>query len=305
MKLPAHPSRAAQYRQASQAALLGFVVNLALGVVKLVSGLVGGSFALIADAVNSLGDVLTSLIVLIALYVAQRPPDEEHPYGHTRAEAIAGSNVGLLLIISACFVGWEALQRLTNRGELPAAWMLWVAATNVVIKEALYRYKMAVGRRTGSSAIVANAWDHRSDAFCSLAVLAGLGAVRFGGPNWHWADDASAIFVVAVIAWTAVGLIRTSASELMDVQAEPDMVNGVRDAALSIDGVKGVEKLWVRKSGIEYFVDIHLEVDPDMTVAEGHTIGHQVKDSLLDQFPMLRDVLVHLEPFPRHDQQTA
>src|SRR3954467_14351386 len=157
MKLPAHPSRAAQYRQASQAALLGFVVNLALGVVKLVSGIVGASFALIADAINSLGDVLTSLIVLIALHVAQRPPDEEHPYGHSRAEAIAGSNVGLLLILSAIFIGLEALQRIADRGDVPAAWMLWVAATNVVIKEGLYRYKIAVGRRTGSSAVVANA----------------------------------------------------------------------------------------------------------------------------------------------------
>jgi cation diffusion facilitator family transporter len=301
MKPPAHLSRSAQYRQASQAALLGLVVNLALGVAKLVSGIVGGSFALIADAVNSLGDVLTSLIVLIALHVAQRPPDEEHPYGHSRAEAIAGSNVGLLLIISACFVGWEALQRVTNRGELPAIWMLWVAAANAAIKEALYRYKIAVGRRTGSSAVIANAWDHRSDALCSLAVLAGLGAVRLGGPEWHWADEISALFVVAVIAWTAVGLIRTSASELMDVQAEPDLVKGVREAALSIDGVKGVEKLWVRKSGIEYFVDIHLEVDPQLTVSEGHTIGHKVKDRLLDEFPMLRDVLVHLEPFRRGD----
>src|SRR5437879_12846369 len=120
MKLPAHQSRAAQYRQASQAALLGFVVNLALGIVKLVSGVIGGSFALIADAVNSLGDVLTSLIVLIALHVAQRPPDKEHPYGHSRAEAIAGSNVGLLLIISGVFVGWEAMQRITNGGDLHA-----------------------------------------------------------------------------------------------------------------------------------------------------------------------------------------
>ena len=184
------------------------------------------------------------------------------PIGATAGSGVTSESstirIGDPAFISACFVGWEALQRISNRGELPAAWMLGVAATNVVIKEALYRYKMAVGRRTGSSAIVANAWDHRSDAFCSLAVLAGLGAVRFGGPNWHWADEVSAIFVVAVIAWTAVGLIRTSASELMDVKAEPDLVQGVRDAALSIDGVKGVEKLWVRKSGIEYFVDIHL-----------------------------------------------
>src|SRR3954471_4752329 len=137
------------YREVTAAALLGLVVNAILGLAKLVGGLVSGSMALVSDAVNSCGDVVTSFFVMVALHVAQRPPDEEHPYGHTRAEAIAASNVGLLLIISACFVGWEALQRISNGGELPATWMLGVAATNVVIKEALYRYKIAVGRRTG------------------------------------------------------------------------------------------------------------------------------------------------------------
>ncbi|MFO0914838.1 MAG: cation diffusion facilitator family transporter [Pirellulales bacterium] len=286
------------YGQATRAALLGLWVNLLLAVVKLVGGLVGNSFALLSDAVNSIGDVVTTLVVLFALRVAQHPPDDEHPYGHTRAEAIAGSNVALLIIVSALAIGWEAIQRLGTRHDLPPVWTLWIAGGNAVIKEALYRYKLAIGRRTRSSALIANAWDHRSDALCSLAVLVGLALVRWGGPSWIWADEAAALVVVAAIIWSGVQLMISSASELMDVQANPELVQQIRSVAESVPDVKAVEKLWVRKSGLEYFADIHIEVDRRMTVDAGHEVGHRVKARLLDQFPALRDVLVHLEPYP-------
>src|SRR5262249_35958287 len=168
--LPARSSMAPVYREASRAALLGLCVNFALGLTKLIGGLMSGSFALLADAVNSLGDVLTSGVVLFALRVAQRPPDEEHPYGHTRAEAIAASNVALLVILSALAVGWEAVRRIGVPHGTPPPWALGIAAANVVIKESLYHYKVRVGRRTGSTLILANAWDHRSDALSALAV---------------------------------------------------------------------------------------------------------------------------------------
>jgi cation diffusion facilitator family transporter len=289
-------TRPSAYQDATQAALLGLVVNLALGLIKLVGGLIASSFALVADAVNSLGDVFSSVVVLVALRVAQRPPDEEHPYGHSRAEAIAGSNVALLVIVSALYVGYEAVRRLTATHELPPAWTLWIAAANAVIKEALYRYKMVVGRRTGSSAVIANAWDHRSDAMCSLAVFVGLMVVRLGGPRWIWADEAAAFVVVTMILWSGAVLFRKSASELMDVQADDELVRRIRQSASSVPGVAGIEKLLVRKSGLEFLADMHMEVDPQMSVAEGHAIGHDVKDRLLKQFPLLRDVLVHLEP---------
>ncbi len=256
-----------------------------------------GSVALISDALNSLGDVFTSIVVIIGLRVAQQAPDAEHPYGHTRAETIAASNVSLLIILSALFIGWEAIHRLNTGDGLPPVWTLWIAGTNVVIKEALYRHKIRVGLRVNSQAIVANAWDHRSDAFSSLAVLVGLALVRWGGPSLHWADAAAALVVVAAVVWSGIELFRRSASELMDVQASDDLVQDIRQAARSVHGVDGVEKLWVRKSGLEYFADIHIEVDPRLTVAEGHRIGHQVKDRLLARFATLRDVLVHLEPF--------
>lgn len=296
--MSARKPNASLYREVTRAALLGLVVNFGLGSVKLVGGVVSGSYALIADAVNSLGDTFTSIIVLFALRVAQRPPDAEHPYGHTRAEAIAASNVALLIILSALAVGWEAIRRIWDVHGLPPTWTLWIAGTNVVIKEGLYRYKVGVAERTGSQAILANAWDHRSDALCSLAVLIGLGVVRWGGPTFLWADEAAALVVVAAIVWTGITLFRSSASELMDVQAAGELVKDIRETALTEPGVRGVETLWVRKSGLEYFADIHIEVDQNLTVAEGHRIGHRVKDHLLKSFPVLRDILVHLEPFP-------
>jgi cation diffusion facilitator family transporter len=291
------------YRAAIRAASLGLAINLALGAVKLVGGIVSQSFALISDAVNSLGDSLTSAVVVFALWVAQKPPDEEHPYGHTRAEAVAASNVALLVILSALAVGWEALQRITVPHGLPPVWTLWIAGGNAIIKEGLYRYKVRVGKQTGSAAIVANAWDHRSDALCSIAVLVGLAAVRWGGPQLIWADEAAALFVVAAIVWSGVELFYHSASELMDVQADDQLVRDIREAAVAVEGVQAVEKLWVRKTGLEYLADIHIEVDARMTVEEGHRIGHLVKDRLVAQFASLRDVLVHLEPYPHEHAQ--
>lgn len=301
--MTASASSSSPYRDATQAALLGLAVNLVLGVVKLMGGIFGSSFALISDAVNSLGDVFMSVAVLFALRIAQRPPDAEHPYGHTRAEAIAGSNVALLVIVSALLVGWEAIQRIDIPHDLPPVWTLWIAGGNVVIKEALYRYNVRIGKQTGSSVVMASAWDHRSDALCSLAVLIGLGITRWAGPDWIGADDVAALLVVAIIIWSGTRVFRKSASELMDVQADEEFVRKIRQAAESVPDVKMVETLWVRKSGLEYFADIHIEVDQNLTVAAGHTIGHRVKDRLLDEFPALRDVLVHLEPYP-HDHST-
>lgn len=292
----------ALYREASQAALLGLIINLALGIVKLIGGIVSHSFALLSDAVNSLGDSFASVVVLFGLHVAQRPPDAEHPYGHTRAEAIAGSNVALLIILSALFVGWGAIQRFSVPHELPPTWTLWIAGANVLIKESLYHYKLRIGRRTGSSSIIANAWDHRSDALCSLAVLIGLGIVRWGGRDWIAADKIAGLVVVVAIVWSGLKLFRNSSSELMDLQASAQFVQEIRRIAESVPGVEAVEKLWVRKSGLEYFVDIHIEVEQSLTVAAGHRIGHMVKDRLVGEFSSLRDVLVHLEPYPHtHD----
>ncbi|HAC92037.1 MAG TPA: cation transporter [Planctomycetaceae bacterium] len=288
---------AAIYRQVQRANWIGLLFNFGLGLAKLIGGVLASSFALVADSVNSLGDTITSVIVLYSLKVAQFPADDEHPYGHSRAEGIAALTVSLIIIFSALAVAWETLVRLQGQHETPPAWALWIAGINVLIKEGLYRYKITVGRRTGSLATIANAWDHRSDALSALAVLTGLAMVRYGGQNLAWADKVAAMIVALAIVWAGVKLFRQSASELLDVQADEEMVCSIRSTAQRIAGVQAVEKLWVRKSGLEYFIDIHLQVEPTMSVQEGHHIGHLVKQRLIVDYPSIRDVLVHLEPY--------
>lgn len=292
------------YRDATRASWIGLFANLLLGVTKLVGGLLSSSFALISDAVNSLGDVLTNASVLFALHLAQKPADAEHPYGHTRAEAIAASNVSLLVVVSALWVAGEALLRLSVEHGIPPLWALWIAGGNVVIKEALYRYNIKVAKATGSGVIVASAWDHRADAFSALAALIGLAIVRFGGQSYLWADEVAALVIVGLIIASAFRVFRDSASELMDAQAEPELVEELKKDALTVEGVRGVETLWVRKSGLEYLADIHLEVDPDLSVKQGHSISHVLRDYLLEKHPCLRDVLVHLEPFRGDSSET-
>ena len=298
------PAKYHLYHEPVRATWLGLVVNLALGCTKLVGGLVGQSYALISDAVNSLGDVFTSVGVLLAFRVAQKPADAEHPYGHTRAEAIAGSNVAILVGVSALLVGWGAIRGVSNHPhEMPPVWTLAIAGANVLIKEALYQYQIRLGRRAGSSAIIANAWDHRADALSALAVLAGLAIVRLGGPSLLAIDEVAALFVVAIIVTSAARLHWASVQELMDAQADKPFVDQIRGAAATVEGVEQIDKLWVRKSGMEYLVDIHIQVRADQTVDEGHRISHLVKDELLNRFANLRDVLVHLEPYPHvHDR---
>jgi cation diffusion facilitator family transporter len=284
------------YRRSRRAAFWGVVVTLGLGVAKLVGGLLGHSVALLSDAVHSLGDAVAAGSVFGALLWAQRPADVEHPYGHTRAEAVAGSNVALLLILSGLWVGWETLRTLHEPSETPHAFTLVIAACSAVLNEGLYQYSSRVARRTGSRAVLAASWDQRLDALGSLAVLVGLALARWGGPAWHAADHVAALVVAAIILWAGTTLFWGSVQELMDRQADPEVLSQVRREAEAVPGVLGVEKLLVRKAGLEYLVDIHVEVDPEITVRQGHAIGHAVKDRLIARIVTVKDVLVHIEP---------
>jgi cation diffusion facilitator family transporter len=284
------------YRQGRRAALLGLAVTLTLGLVKLTGGLLGNSIALVSDAVHSLGDALAAAAVWGALLWAQHPADPEHPYGHARADAVAGSNVSLLLMLSALLVGWEALRTLAEPSPPPEPYTLAIAVCSALANEGLFRYQARVARRTGSRAVLAAAWDQRLDALASLGVLVGLALARWGG--WHAADHVAALGVAGLILWAAAGLLWGSLQELMDRQAAPEVLEAVRHEALTVPGVRGVEKLLVRKAGLEHLVDIHLEVDPEISVREGHAIGHAVKDRLLKQIVTVKDVLVHIEPAP-------
>jgi cation diffusion facilitator family transporter len=295
----ANEAMAGVYARALRAAWAGLVVNLLLAVVKVVAGVVGNSIAMIADAVNSIGDGLSSAAIIGALKVSQRPADEEHPYGHSRAEAVAALTVAVLVGASAVGIGVEALRSLGGDHEGVPLWVLWVAGVNVVVKEVLYRVKRSTAERTGSAALMAGAWDHRSDALCSLAVLVGLAAVRWGGEGWGWADEGAALVVVVVIFAGAVRVYRRSASLLMDEQSEAGVVAVIREVAEGVAGVSGVEKLHARRSGMEVLVDIHVEVEPGLTVEAGHTIAHAVQREVLGRCREVAHVLVHVEPAGR------
>ncbi|HVS38144.1 MAG TPA: cation diffusion facilitator family transporter [Gemmataceae bacterium] len=288
----------ALYQQARRAAIWGVALSLILGVAKFAGGWLGHSIALTSDAVHSFGDALTAAAVWGSLLWAQRPADREHPYGHTRAEAVAGSNVALLLVLSGLGIAWEALTTLSEPSPRPELFTIAIAAVSMVLKEGLYRFQSRVARATGSGAVRAAAWDHRLDALGSAAVLVGLSLSYWGGPAFHPADRIAAVAVAAVVLWAGGHLLWISVQELMDRQAEPEVLDAVRREASAVPGVRGVEKVLARKSGLEYLVDIHIEVDPESSVREGHAVGHSVKDRLMGRIATIKDVLVHIEPSP-------
>ncbi len=287
------------YRQGQRAAVYGGTAALLLGVAKLTGGWLGHSSALIADAVHSLGDVVLAVAIWGALRWAQHPADLEHPYGHARAEGIAGLCVALMLVLSTVAVGWESAHALVQPEPEPHRFTLAVAAISLVVNETLHRRNRTVARRLGSTALEGVALDQRLDALTAMAVLVALVLACYGGPAWRAADPVAGIFVAGVILVAGGRLGWTSLHELMDAQAEPELLASVRREALSVTGVMGVEKLHARKVGLEYLVDIHVEVDGRQTVQEGHAIAHAVKDKVLASVVPVKNVLVHIEPSPR------
>ena len=263
------------YRDGRRAAAWGIALALGLGLVKVLGGVFGHSLALLSDAVHSLVDAAISGALLGALFVAERPADREHPYGHGRAEALAGAAVALLLMLLAAGIAWEAVASLQHRGPAPEAYTLAIAAGCALFQEGMYRYSSRVARRTGSGALMATAWDYRLDALGALAVVVGVSLAKWGGPSWHWADHGAALLVAATVFWVGGGLLRDNIDSLMDRQADPEVLDAVRIEAAAVPGVREVEKLRIRKVGLEYLVDIHVEVDPDKTVEEGHAIAHR------------------------------
>ena len=284
------------YHDAGRVAVWGLGVNGILAVAKLAGGIVFASSALIADAVNSIGDVASGMAVRGALSVAQIAEDDDHPYGHTKAESIAGLGVALLVAFSAGMLAIETLQRFFGELRPPSVLAGIVATACAVIKEASYRYTSRTARRLGSSALKAAAWDHRSDAIASAAVGVSLLAAPHLGRFAPYVDPVAALVVCLILVVTGMRLFAMTAAELMDQQAGEEVVTRVRGISERVDGVIEVEKLRVRKSGLEYFIEIHVQVEGTMTVNDGHRIGHDVKDQLLMRMPRVRDVHVHVEP---------
>ena len=288
------------HSRASKATLLGLLINAGLALLKLVSGLVGHSYALVADAVESMADIFGSLIVWRGVKIAAQPPDDEHPYGHGKAEAVAALIVGLMLIGAAIGIAIEAVREILTPHHAPAPFTLWVLAGVVFVKELMFRRTLATGQDLDSRAVVVDAWHHRSDAITSIAAAVGIGVALVGGEGYEMADDWAALLAAGVIVYNAARLISPTVHELMD--AEPtELIDEVRRTAEQVAGLRNVEKVFARKSGIRYWVDMHIGVDPEMTVHRAHDIAHEVKDHVRKKLPQVYEVLIHIEPC-EHDE---
>jgi cation diffusion facilitator family transporter len=283
------------YRESRRATYWGMGVNLVLGGIKLLGGLFGNSLALLADAVHSLVDAALSAALLFALVVAQRPADREHPYGHGRFEAVAGAGVALILIGLAAAIAYESLSTITVPSARPAGFALLIAGCGALTQELLYHYVSRVARRAGSNALQAISWDYRLDAMGGVGVLIGLAMSRWAG--WHWADHVAAILIAATVFWIGGRLLWENVQSLTDRQADPETLRLVRGTAQTVPGVLAVEKLRVRRMGIEHIAEIHIQVDGNATVRGGHEIAHAVKDRIVTTIPSVSDVIVHVEPF--------
>ena len=279
-------------------ALLGVVVNAALATIKIVSGVVGHAYALIADGIESSLDIFGSVVIYFGLRVAAEPPDAEHPYGHGKAEAVASIVVSLAVLGASLVLAIQSIREILTPHHTPAPFTLVVLVLVVVVKETLFRKVLAVGEAYGSSAVKTDAWHHRSDAITSAAAFLGITIALLGGPGWEAADDWAALLACAVIAWNGWRLLTPALGEAMDSAPSKALHGEVVALAASVPGVLTVEKCRIRKMGIDFYVDLHVGVAPELTVREGHRIAHEVKDAIRSEKPPIADVLVHIEPAP-------
>ena len=280
-----------------QAAQTGLFVNVVLVIVKLLAGIAGHSYALIADAIESFTDVFSSLIVWGGLRITTKPADEEYPYGYGKAEALATAIVSLMLLGAAMGIAVAAVGEMMTPHHVPAPFTLAVIAAVIPVKEILYRWVISVGSETGSTAVKADAWHHRSDAITSGAALIGIGVAIWGGPGWESADGWAALLAAAVIAINGISLLRPAIHDLMDRMPERQVLAQIAAVAGEVEGVRATEKLRVRKVGTEYFVDLHVQADETMPLLEAHILSGKVKGAIRSAVPDVAGVLIHMEPF--------
>ncbi|HJP84819.1 MAG TPA: cation diffusion facilitator family transporter [Gemmatimonadaceae bacterium] len=273
----------------------GLLVNALLVLVKLIAGIVGHANALVADAVESSADIFSSLIVWMGLSIAAKPADEDHPYGHGKAEPLAAAVVSLMLLGAAIGISVLAIREIITPHHLPSPWTLFVAAGVILIKEGLYQRVSRVGREVGSTAVAADAWHHRADAISSLAAFVGISIALWRG--WPAADDWAALIAAVLVAVNGVRTLRPAISGLMDEAPDRAVSERAMSAAMSVGGVLHVEKLYVRASGLGFYVDLHVQADPAMSLEDAHEIAARVKYAILDALPNVVKVLVHMEPY--------
>lgn len=279
-----------------QTTMFGILGNTILVLIKGVAGALGHSYALIADAIESASDVLTSIIVWLGLKAAAKKPDSNHPYGHGKAEPLATIVVSIALVAAAIIISVESVRYIMTPHPSPAPFTLGILSLIIVIKEVLYRYVHKVGNQIESGVVKADAWHHRSDAITSLTAFIGITIALIGGKGYESADDWAALVAAFIILYNAYRIFLPAFTELMDAAPPSEISEEIKEIASRVPHVRAIEKCLVRKMGFEYFVDIHIVVDGTISVREGHDIGHNVKNEIIRHKPVVYDVLTHIEP---------
>jgi len=270
--------------------------NTVLALVKGIAGVLGNSYALIADAIESTTDIFSSILVLFGLKYSTKPADENHPYGHGKAEPLITFAVVGFLLISATIIFIESIHNIQKPHSTPHPFTLYVLGAIILFKEISYRYVLKKSKETNSSSLKADAWHHRSDAVTSLMAFIGISIALYFGKGFETADDWAALLASLFIVYNAFLIFRPALGEIMDEHLHDDLIAEIRKSAANVKGVINTEKCFVRKMGMVYIVDLHVIVNGKLSVVEGHEIAHLVKNQLLLDLPDLSDILVHIEP---------
>jgi cation diffusion facilitator family transporter len=276
--------------------VLAIGINLSLMIVKIAVGMIGNSYALIADGIESASDIFTSIVTWAGFRWSLRPADAVHPYGYGKIDSLTGVFSGLCLLAAAGLIAWQAILEIRTPHHAPAWFTLPVLLGVVAVKELLSRRVFAVGHSLDSNALKGDAWHHRSDAITSAAAAVGIAIALVGGKGYEMADDWGALIACTVIVANGVRILTTSFSDTLDRTVSPEVRHAMVEIGAAVPGVKRIEKCLVRKSGIDLFVELHVEVEPLTTIRDGHEIAHQVKAALMAANRRIKDVTVHLEP---------
>lgn len=278
-------------------AQLGMVINALLAIAKLLAGILGHSYALVADAIESTSDVLASLIVYGGLRLATRSATEEYPFGFARAEQVAAAVVGVMLIGAGIGISIEAVREIRTPHHAPAPFTLVVLVLVIAIKEVLFRYVRRASGELESRAIAADAWHHRSDAITSAAAFVGISIALIKGPGWEAADDYAALVASGILLINGISIIRPAIGDLMDRAPSADLIGRVTAIAEQVPDVKLVEKVMIRKAGVGFFVDLHVQASPSMSLQDAHVLSGKVKSAIRAAEPRVLGALIHMEPF--------
>ena len=283
-------------KTAIRATYFSIIGNTCMAIVKGLAGFFGNSYALIADAIESTTDIFASFLVLFGIKYSNRPADENHPYGHGRAEPLITFLVVGFLITSATIIAYESIINIQTPHQLPKPWTLIVLGAIIIWKEYSYRVVMKRSLETNSSSLKADAWHHRSDAITSVAAFIGISISLFLGDGYEAADDWAALFASGFILYNSYKIFRPALGEIMDENLHDDLIAQIRVVSLKVDGILDTEKCFIRKAGMQYHVDLHATVDSNISVKEGHDLAHKLKDTLRETIPELGHVLIHVEP---------